>query len=66
MSEKKFPKEAPWNMMLADDVVICATELEEAEKQLEEWSYQALADFTLCRFSISKKLHRPIGVGGDF
>ena len=42
MSEE-FRKEAPWNMMFADDVVICAPELEEAEKQLEEWR-KALED----------------------
>ena len=32
MSEQ-FRKEAPWNMMFADDVVICAPELKEAEEQ---------------------------------
>ena len=29
-------KEAPWNIMFADDVVICTPELKEAEEQLEE------------------------------
>ena len=42
MSEK-FKKEALWNIMFADDVVICAQELEEAEKQVEEWR-KALED----------------------
>ena len=42
MSEE-FRNEAQWSMMFADDVVICAQELEEAEEQLEEWR-KALAD----------------------
>ena len=29
--------EAPWQMMFADDVVLCAREKEDREVQLEQW-----------------------------
>ena len=35
--------EAPWNMMFADDVVLCTETKEEVEEQLESWR-RALED----------------------
>ena len=36
-TDGKHPKNAPWQMMLADDVVLCAREKCVLERQLEQW-----------------------------
>ena len=30
-------RSAPWNMMFADDIVLCAENMKDVELQLEEW-----------------------------
>ncbi|XP_046986194.1 uncharacterized protein LOC124556250 [Schistocerca americana] len=34
---KDVKKEAPWNMMLADDVVLCEQSIDRLEEKLEDW-----------------------------
>ncbi|XP_046987282.1 uncharacterized protein LOC124582888 [Schistocerca americana] len=34
---KDVKKEAPWNMMFADDVVLCEQSIDKLEEKLEEW-----------------------------
>ncbi|ROT72113.1 hypothetical protein C7M84_009515 [Penaeus vannamei] len=36
---KDCRRKAPWNMMFADDVVLCAREKRELEEDLEQWRY---------------------------
>ena len=52
--------EAPWTMMFADDVVICAERQEEVEERLERWR-RALEDRGM---RISRKKTEYLCVGG--
>ena len=53
-------QKAPWTMMFADDVVICAESQEEVEERLERWR-RALEDRGMC---ISRKKTEYLCVGG--
>ena len=37
-TDEKQQKKAPWHMMFADDVMLCATEKDVLELELEQWS----------------------------
>ena len=37
-TDEKEQKKAPWHMMFADDVVLCAMDKDELELELEQWS----------------------------
>ena len=57
---KDVRSEAPWTMMFADDVVICAERQEEVEERLERWR-RALEDRGM---RISRKKTEYLCVGG--